>query len=78
MVRIRFPAAASLQTLRPSREVLVLVIAVVTMPANGAAGRRGYGTELIERLLRYDLGAETRLEFGPDEVHCMIAVPIGG
>ena len=52
--------------------------AVVTMPANGAAGRRGYGTELIGRLLRYDLGAETRLEFGPDEVHCMIAVPIGG
>ena len=39
----------------------------VTMPGSGAAARRGYGTELIERLLPYDLGAETRLEFGPAE-----------
>jgi len=45
---------------------------------SGVPRRRGYGTELIQRLLPYDLGAETRLEFGPEGVHRKIAVPIGG
>lgn len=44
--------------------------------ANGGTRRRGYGTELIERALPYQLGAETRLEFGGDEVRCAIAVEI--
>jgi two-component sensor histidine kinase len=50
----------------------------VTLSESVVSRRRGYGTELIERSLPYDLGAETRLEFGPDRVHCTIAVPIGG
>ena len=50
----------------------------VTLPESVVPRRRGYGTELIERLLPYDLGAETRLEFGTDGVHCTITVPIDG
>src|SRR3546814_20161415 len=46
------------------------------MPANGLPRRRGYGSELIERALRYQLEARTMLEFGPDGAHCSIAVPI--
>jgi hypothetical protein len=36
----------------------------VTLPESVVSRRRGYGTELIERSLPYDLRAETRLEFG--------------
>jgi PAS domain S-box-containing protein len=38
--------------------------------------RKGYGSELIERALPFQLGARTRLEFTPDGVHCDITVPI--
>jgi two-component sensor histidine kinase len=38
--------------------------------------RKGFGSELIERALPYQLGAETKLEFHPDGVHCSIVVPI--
>ena len=38
--------------------------------------RQGYGRELIERALPYQLRAETRLTFTPDGVHCTLAVPI--
>ncbi|MDQ0995221.1 PAS domain S-box-containing protein [Phyllobacterium ifriqiyense] len=36
--------------------------------------RKGYGSELIERALPYQLNAETRLEFSPDGVRCAITV----
>jgi two-component sensor histidine kinase len=38
--------------------------------------RQGYGSELIERALPFQLGAKTSLEFAPDGVRCEIAVPI--
>jgi two-component system CheB/CheR fusion protein len=41
-----------------------------------APRRRGFGSELIERTLRYELDAETELEFTPGGVHCMIEVPL--
>lgn len=44
----------------------------VAMP--GRPARRGYGSELIERALPYQLRAETKLEFEPDGVRCRIAV----
>ena len=37
--------------------------------------RKGYGSELIERALPYQLGARTRLELGRDGVHCEIVIP---
>lgn len=49
----------------------------VAMPEAGAAPRGGgYGRELIERALPYQLLARTRYELGPDGVRCSIAVPI--
>ncbi|MGF1627659.1 MAG: sensor histidine kinase [Alphaproteobacteria bacterium] len=44
--------------------------------ANDRPRRKGYGSELIERALPYQLGAETRLEFGPDGIRCTIGVPV--
>lgn len=41
-----------------------------------ARPRRGYGTELIERALPYQLGAETRLDWGADGVSCRIVLPL--
>jgi two-component sensor histidine kinase len=37
--------------------------------------RRGFGMELLERTLAYDLSAETRLDFPRDGLHCTIIVP---
>lgn len=49
----------------------------VVMPDVGAAPRGGgYGRELIERALPYQLKAKTSYEFGADGVRCTIAVPI--
>jgi two-component sensor histidine kinase len=48
----------------------------LTMPSDAAVRRRGYGTELIEQALRYQLSAETRLEFLTDGVLCRVEVPI--
>ena len=39
--------------------------------------RRGYGRELIERALPYQLGAETHYDLQPDGLHCRITLPIG-
>jgi PAS domain S-box-containing protein len=47
----------------------------VAMP-EGGPNRKGYGRELIERALPYQLKAKTQLEFGTDGVHCRITVPV--
>ncbi|WP_426957985.1 PAS domain S-box protein [Muricoccus radiodurans] len=47
----------------------------VEMPP-GRPSRRGYGSELIERALPYQLKAETWREFTPDGVHCVITLPV--
>lgn len=38
--------------------------------------RRGYGSELIEQALPYQLSATTSLTFTPDGVHCEISLPV--
>lgn len=48
----------------------------VKMPDPALPARKGYGSELIERALPYQLHAETRLEFGPDGVRCRIIAPV--
>jgi PAS domain S-box-containing protein len=49
----------------------------VSMPQLGAPVRGGgYGRELIERALPYQLGAKTTYEMRRDGVHCSIEVPI--
>jgi two-component sensor histidine kinase len=42
----------------------------------GSASRKGYGRELIERALPYQLEAKTKFEFESDGVRCEIEVPI--
>ncbi|HEX5991075.1 MAG TPA: PAS domain-containing protein, partial [Thermomicrobiales bacterium] len=39
--------------------------------------RRGFGAELIERTLAYDLGGQARLEFTPEGLRCTISLPAG-
>jgi len=46
------------------------------MPEGGSPKRKGYGSELIERALPYQLRAKTQLDFGPDGVRCAILVPV--
>ena len=49
----------------------------VAMPALGAAPQGGgYGRELIERALPYQLGAETTYEMAADGVRCTITLPL--
>lgn len=38
--------------------------------------RQGFGTELIERTLAYELEGKASLEFTPDGLHCIISLPI--
>jgi len=50
----------------------------VVMPeGTGAAFPSGYGRELIERVLPYQLGAQTTYELGRDGVRCTIALLAG-
>ena len=38
--------------------------------------RRGFGRELIERVLSYELDAEVDLQFATDGVRCRIVIPM--
>ncbi|WP_245444708.1 CheR family methyltransferase [Microvirga sp. KLBC 81] len=44
--------------------------------AGMAPRRRGFGSELIERTLRYELDAQTELQFTPGGIHCVIEIPL--
>ena len=54
------------------REAGVSGIAGPEVPAAGS----GYGRELIERALPYQLGARTTYDLEPDGIHCTIEVPV--
>ncbi|HTI67266.1 MAG TPA: CheR family methyltransferase [Caulobacteraceae bacterium] len=43
---------------------------------DSAPSRTGFGRDLIERGLPYDLGAATLLEFSPGGIRCLIELPI--
>lgn len=43
---------------------------------NMSPKREGFGRDLLERALPYDLRAETRLSFSPGGVHCSIRLPM--
>lgn len=50
----------------------------VALDGTEREGKRGFGRELIERALPYDLGAETSLRFAEDGVRCELRVPLQG
>ncbi|HEX2136548.1 MAG TPA: PAS domain S-box protein [Microvirga sp.] len=43
---------------------------------SGQPARRGFGTELIERTLSYDLGGEAALRFEPTGLRCTLVLPL--
>jgi two-component system CheB/CheR fusion protein len=47
----------------------------VALPA-AAPRRRGFGAELLERTLAYELGAKTALDFAVDGLRCRIDLPL--
>ena len=64
------------QSLREAVGLAPLSGVTMPNPADGQPPRRGYGRELIERALPYQLSAETSYELTSDGVRCMIALPI--
>jgi two-component sensor histidine kinase len=46
------------------------------MPDLNEPRRKGYGSELIERALPFQLKAATTLEFTPHGVRCRIVAPL--
>jgi two-component sensor histidine kinase len=40
------------------------------------AGRPGFGTEVLTRMLPYNLRAKTDLMFGPNGLHCVFCLPL--
>lgn len=58
------------------RLVLEWLETAVIMPPPSSSGRKGYGRELIERALPYQLNATTHLEFTPHGVRCTIEMPL--
>ncbi|MFX6201697.1 hypothetical protein ABTF50_20065, partial [Acinetobacter baumannii] len=42
-------------------------------PAVAPGGARGFGTTLIERVVRFDLDGEAELAFAPEGVRCVLA-----
>jgi two-component sensor histidine kinase len=63
---------------RDSARMIVLSWKESGMSLSGTPERSGYGRELIERALPYQLGADTRLDFESDGICCTIAVPLQG
>lgn len=57
-----------------TREFLWNETGVSTVPLTPT--HEGFGRELIEKALPYQLGAETSLEFEGDGVRCRIVVPL--
>ncbi|MCG6206401.1 sensor histidine kinase [Rhodopseudomonas sp. HC1] len=45
--------------------------------AVGKSGADGFGTEVLTRLLAYELGATTQLDFESDGLRCTIQLPLG-
>jgi two-component sensor histidine kinase len=46
------------------------------VPLSGPPGRKGYGRELIERALPYQLNAVTNFELAADGVRCSVEIPL--
>jgi PAS domain S-box-containing protein len=47
-------------------------------PRGGPDARRGFGLDLLEQLLPYELDGETRVEFTPSGLRCSVRLPLDG
>jgi light-regulated signal transduction histidine kinase (bacteriophytochrome)/CheY-like chemotaxis protein len=61
---------------RPAGDRLVLDWRETGGPAVSPPARRGFGTLMIERSLRYELGGTARLDFAPAGLACRIEIPL--
>ncbi|WP_334656927.1 PAS domain S-box protein [Sphingomonas panaciterrae] len=73
---IRWHVEPAAEGERPNLHVSWHESGVVMPHVNAPARGGGYGRELIERALPYQLGAKTSYELGADGVRCTITVPI--
>ena len=55
---------------------LVLTWVETGAPETPLAERRGFGIEMLEKTIAYELGAETVVDFTPEGVICRIALPL--
>ena len=55
---------------------LVLTWTETGAPEPTIAARRGFSTEMLEKTLAYEMGAETTLDFTAEGVICRIALPL--
>ncbi|CAN5742512.1 hypothetical protein BH11PSE1_BH11PSE1_04880 [soil metagenome] len=58
------------------RDRLVIVWTEEKGPAVIAPTRKGFGSRLIERSLRGELGGEAMLEYRADGIHCRVVLPL--
>jgi len=47
-------------------------------PAVSTPERRGFGSELIERAVAYELKGTARLDYAPEGLRCSIEIPLNG
>ena len=58
------------------RRLVICWTELLAAPTLTPPARRGFGTELLERTLNYELEAETRLSFPPTGLRCRIILPL--
>ncbi len=59
----------------PAGEAVALVWQESAVP-RPVPGRRGFGSELVENVVPYELGGTGKLEFGSDGIRCLLGLPV--
>jgi two-component sensor histidine kinase len=72
----RVTAAWRVTDAEPEPPVLILDWAETGGSGVQAPARRGFGTDVLEDMLAYDLGAQTSLRYAPDGLRCTIRLPL--
>jgi two-component sensor histidine kinase len=65
------------RTEKPRLELVWVESGVELDQQKGNSSRHGFGRELLEQALPYQLDAKTRLELGKDGMRFWLAVPLG-
>jgi len=61
---------------KPSEDLVMVEWRESGGPAVEKPERRGFGTDLIERVVAQELRQPVRLEFAPDGVRCWLTIPV--
>jgi two-component system CheB/CheR fusion protein len=71
-VRVRW----SIQGKAAEKNLIIEWIETGGPSVENARGHKGFGMELLERGLKFELGGETKLQFLPKGLHCLIQIPM--